>query len=101
VSPFYLLTSEGYVLRLTVVPGASRTEVAGLYGDRLKIRVAAAPERGAANRKLLEFLAERLGLPKKAVVLSAGSQSREKVVAIQNLAPDLEARLESLLSRNP
>jgi len=101
VSPFYQPTGQGYLLRLTVVPGASRTEVVGLHGDRLKIRVAAAPEKGAANRKLLEFLAERLGLPKKAVSLSAGAQSREKVVAIQNLSPDLEARLESLLPRNP
>jgi uncharacterized protein (TIGR00251 family) len=101
VSPFYFPTREGYLLRLTVVPGASRTEVAGLHGDRLKVRVAAAPEKGAANRKLLEFLAELLGLPKKAVSLSAGAQSREKVVALENPPPDLEARLESLLPRNP
>ena len=97
MSPFYLPTSQGYVLRLTVVPGASRTEVVGLHGDRLKLRVAAAPEKGAANRKLLEFLAKRLGLPKKAVRLSGGAQSREKSVAIQDLSPDLAERLEGLL----
>jgi uncharacterized protein (TIGR00251 family) len=97
VSQFYLPTSQGYILRLTVVPGASRTEVVGLHGERLKLRVAAAPEKGAANRKLLEFIADRLGLPKKAVRLSAGAHSREKVVAIQNLSPDLAARLEGLL----
>jgi hypothetical protein len=97
VSSFFLLTSQGYVLRLHVAPGASRTEVVGLHGDRLKVRVAAAPEKGAANRKLLEFLAARLGLPKKAVRLSAGAQSREKVVAIQDTSPDLAARLQDLL----
>jgi uncharacterized protein (TIGR00251 family) len=97
VSQFYLPTCQGYILRLTVVPGASRTEVVGLHGGRLKLRVAAAPEKGAANRKLLEFLAERLGLPKKAVRLSGGAHSREKVVELHDLSPDLAARLEGLL----
>lgn len=96
MSSFYLFTSQGYVLRLLVVPGASRTEVVGLHGDRLRVRVAAAPEKGAANKKLLEFLAKALGVPKKAVRLTAGFQSREKVVAIQT-SPDLEERLEKLL----
>lgn len=97
--PFYLPTGQGYVLRLTVVPGASRTEVVGLHGDRLKVRVAAAPEKGAANKKLLDFLAKLLGLPKKTVRLSSGAQSREKVVEIQDLSPDLGKRLEGLLLR--
>jgi uncharacterized protein (TIGR00251 family) len=97
LSAFFLPTSQGYILRLTVVPGASRTEVAGILGDRLKVRVAAPPEKGAANRKLLDFLAKRLGLPKKAVRLTAGGQSREKVVEVLDLAPDLAARLQDLL----
>ncbi|MBI4642668.1 MAG: DUF167 domain-containing protein [Deltaproteobacteria bacterium] len=97
MSQFYHPTCQGFILRLTVVPGASRTEVVGLHGDRLKLRVAAAPEKGAANRKLLEFLAARLGLPKKAVRLSGGAHSREKVVELQDLSPDLAERLERLL----
>jgi uncharacterized protein (TIGR00251 family) len=100
VSSFYLPTSQGYSLRLLVVPGASRTEVAGLHGDRLRVRVAAAPEKGAANKKLLAFLAKTLGLPKKALRLETGAQSREKVVTIQN-SPDLAARLERLLPDRP
>lgn len=98
MSSFYLPTSQGYILRLLVVPGASRTEVVGLQGDRLKLRVAAAPEKGAANKKLLDFLAKVLGVPKKSVRLTGGAQSREKVVAIQT-SPDLAARLEGLLPR--
>jgi uncharacterized protein (TIGR00251 family) len=98
MSPFYRATSRGYLLRLTVVPGASRTEVAGLHGDRLKVRVNAAPEKGAANRKLLEFLAERLKVPKKAVRLSAGAGSREKTVEVLDLSQELAERLEGLLS---
>ncbi len=99
MSSFFLPTGQGYVLRLLVAPGASRTEVVGLQGDRLKVRVAAPPEKGAANKKLLDFLAKRLGLPKKAVRLAAGGQSREKVVEVLDLSPDLAARLQDLLPR--
>ena len=96
MSSYYLPTCQGYVLRLLVVPGASRTEVVGLHGDRLKVRVAAPPEKGAANRELLAFLARRLGVPKKALQLNLGAASREKVVAVLGLDPDLGDRLQQL-----
>jgi uncharacterized protein (TIGR00251 family) len=90
-------TCQGYILLVHVVPGASRTEVAGLHGDRLKVKVAAPPEKGAANEALLTFLARRLGVPKSAVRLTGGAQSRAKAVAIHDLSPDLGARLQALL----
>lgn len=90
-------TCQGYVLRLLVTPGAARTDVVGLHGDRLKIRVAAPPEKGAANQELLAFLARRLGLPKSALKLTGGAGSREKVVAIHDLSPDVGDRLRALL----
>jgi len=96
MSSYYLPTCQGYVLRLLVVPGASRTEVVGLHGDRLKVRVAAPPEKGAANRELLAFLARRLGVPRKALQLNLGAASREKVVAVLGLDPDLGDRLQQL-----
>jgi uncharacterized protein (TIGR00251 family) len=88
------------VLRLTVSPGARRTEVVGLHGDRLKVRLAAAPEKGAANRELIAFLARALNLPKNAFRL-LGAQSRRKVVEIHALSPDLAIRLEGLLTTSP
>jgi uncharacterized protein (TIGR00251 family) len=94
---FAISTGFGYILRLTVVPGASRTQVMGLHGDRLKVRVAAAPENEAANRELLAFLARRLGLPKKKLRLTLGAHGRAKVVEIQDSSPDLKTRLENLL----
>ena len=97
MSPFFQPTGQGYLLRLTVVPGAQRTQVVGLYGDRLKIRLAAAPEKGAANRELVDFLARALGLPKSSLKLTAGAQSRSKVVAVADLSPDLRDRLCRLM----
>jgi uncharacterized protein (TIGR00251 family) len=95
--PFFQPTCQGYVLRLTVVPGAQRTQVVGLHGDRLKVRLAAPPEKGAANQELLAFLARTLDLPKQALKLTLGAQSRAKVVAVHDLSPDLAERLRRLI----
>lgn len=97
MSRFFQPTSQGYLLRLTVVPGAQRTQVVGLYGDRLKIRLAAPPEKGAANRELIDFLARALDLPKGSLKLTAGGQSRSKVVAVSDPPPDLGDRLGRLV----
>jgi len=68
----------------------------GPYGDRLKIRIAAAPEKGAANKTLLDFLAQRLGLTKNSLRLKSGSRDRTKVVEIISLEPQIRERLLSL-----
>ncbi|MCX5892781.1 MAG: DUF167 domain-containing protein [Deltaproteobacteria bacterium] len=93
---FFSPTSQGCLLRLQVAPGARRTEVVGLYGDRLKVRVAAAPEKGAANQELITFLARALNLPKSAFRL-LGASSRSKMVEVHDPSPDLQARLQALL----
>lgn len=100
MSTYFLATGQGYVLRLTVVPGAQRTQVVGLLGDRLKVRLAAPPEKGAANQELITFLARRLDLPKSSLALTGGVQSRTKVVTVSDSSPELEERLSSLVSES-
>lgn len=95
-SDFFHPTCQGYLLKLHVVPGARKTEVAGLHGDRLKIKVAAPPEKGRANEVLLEFLARSLKVPRQVVHLTSGATSRAKVVAVHDLSPDLRSRLVAL-----
>ena len=74
---------EGVTLTLHIQPGAKKTEVAGLHGDALKIRLAAPPVDGKANAALVEFVAERLKLPKSAVCLKSGQTSRRKVLEVK------------------
>jgi uncharacterized protein (TIGR00251 family) len=76
---------DAYVLCLHVQPGARRSEVAGLHGDALKIRLAAPPVEGKANAALLAFLAERLGLAKADVQLKSGMTSRRKTVRVSGV----------------
>lgn len=74
-------------------PGASRTAVAGLHGERLKIRLAARAVEGAANAALVEFLAGRFGVPKRDVVILAGAHARAKRVAVSGPRQGPEALL--------
>lgn len=75
-------------LTLHVQPRAKRTEVAGVHGAALKIRLAAPPVDGAANDELVRFLAEQLGVPRRAVRLVAGAGARRKVVEVDGVAAD-------------
>ena len=86
----------GYLLKIQVVPGAAENQIMGPYGDRLKIRIAAIPEKGGANKALLDFLAHRLGLSKNQILLKSGSRDRSKVVEIVSLEPHIRERLRSL-----
>ena len=85
--------SDGNRLTLTlhIQPGAKRTEVAGLHGNALKIKLAAPPVDGKANATLLKFIAETFGVPLRQVMLKQGEKSRHKVVEIQQPAhgPDV------------
>ena len=72
-------------LILHVVPRARRTEVVGMHGEAVKVRVAAAPVDGAANEELVRFLAERLGVPRSAIAIAAGDTSRRKRVIIEGV----------------
>lgn len=76
------------VLAVHAQPGAKRTEIAGLHGDALKIRVAAPALEDRANDALIEFLAERFQVPKRNVTLLAGQKSREKRFVIAGSGVD-------------
>lgn len=78
-------------LTLHIQPGAKRTELAGLHGEALKIRLAAPPVEGRANEALLKFVAGLFGVPVRQVELKQGAQSRHKVVAITGSMIDPES----------
>lgn len=87
----YQWQAEALLLHCHIQPGAKVTEVSGLHGDRLKIRLQAPPVDGKANDALLAFLADAFKVPKSATSLIRGHSSRQKTVKIeqpQSLPPD-------------
>ncbi len=65
------------------VPGASRTEIRGIHGGALRIRLAAPAEGGKANRELVKLLKSATGAGE--VSLVAGATSRKKAVLLLNI----------------
>jgi uncharacterized protein (TIGR00251 family) len=82
VAQWYRKTPDGWLLTLHIQPGAKKSEVVGLHGDALKVRVASPPVDGKANEALVAFIADQLGLPKRAVQLVRGDTSRAKTVLV-------------------
>lgn len=87
-------TATGYVVAVHAQPGAKRSEISGLHGERLKVRIAAPPLEGRANEALIELLAQRLGLPRSKLRVSKGLQGRTKLVEIADSDIDPNRLLE-------
>lgn len=77
-----------------VIPRARRSEIAGTRDNALLVRLNAPPVDGAANQALIDLLAERLDVPRRAITILSGDTSRSKRVAIAGLTDaEVAARL--------
>ena len=75
-------------------PNAARNELAGFVEGVLRVKVAAPPVKGRANKELIAFLAQKLGLSKGDLVILKGHTSRNKVISIVGLTrEELNRRL--------
>ncbi|HEY0722354.1 MAG TPA: DUF167 family protein [Gammaproteobacteria bacterium] len=83
MAAWYRWQGEDLLLTLRLQPRASRDEIAGPYGDALKVRITAPPVDGKANAHLLRFLAELFDVAPSAVELLSGETGRDKRVRIQ------------------
>lgn len=90
---------DGVTLKIKVVPGASRTRIAGQLDDALKIQLATAPEKGKANKELIRFLADLFDLPKNQLTLINGEHNVKKEIFIDNTNPQtLLSKIQPYLS---
>lgn len=81
--------AQGVTLAVRAQPGAKRTAIMGIFGERpqvqLKIAVQAPPLEGRANEALIAFLAATFGQPKSAIELVSGELSRSKVFLLRGV----------------
>lgn len=93
------VTSDGTILlSVHVQPGARHPGVVGHHGDAIKVRVAAPPEAGRANREVCDLIATALGARPTDVVVVSGTSSRRKRLAISSVSP---ARVTAWLAGLP
>jgi len=81
-------TPDGVKLFIKVIPNASQDIMAGVVGDRLKIKVQAPPESGKANKAVCVLLANTLGMKKNAVSVISGNTNSKKIVAVLGFSLD-------------
>lgn len=81
---WYRWDGDDLILAVHIQPGARHNEVAGLHGDRLKIRITAPPVDGKANTHLRRYLADCFGVAATAIELLAGTGGRHKRVRVRS-----------------
>jgi uncharacterized protein (TIGR00251 family) len=81
------MTAESYSggnrLAVKVTPNAGRNTITGVKDGVLQVKVAAPPDKGKANKELIDFLSERLGVRKSAIAIITGHTGRNKIISIE------------------
>ncbi|MHC1724883.1 MAG: DUF167 domain-containing protein [Syntrophobacteraceae bacterium] len=91
----FLVEKEGETrLSAYIQPRAGKSAFAGIFQDRLKIRISAAPVEGEANRECVDFLSKTLGIARSEIRLAKGGQSRQKIFVIARPIAFVRTRLE-------
>ena len=73
-------------ISVQVYPNAARSEVAGFADGVLRVKVAAPPVKGKANRELIAVLSQALGTDRGKLSIIKGQTSRSKIVAVDGLS---------------
>ncbi|MBA7589944.1 hypothetical protein ES708_32043 [subsurface metagenome] len=71
-------------IKLIVKPNSTVSGVYGIYMNRIKIKLAAVPEKGKANKELIKFISSKTGIPKKNIKIIAGEKSIYKEISIKS-----------------
>jgi len=80
--------ADGTILPVRAHPGARRNEIRGVQDGMLKVSVTQSPERGKANKAVVELLSKKLGLKKSQIELIAGETSHQKRFLVRDVKPD-------------
>jgi uncharacterized protein len=79
-----------------VIPNASRNEILGLQNGVWRIKIAAPPDKGKANKELIDYLSDMLAVKKIDLTVLRGHASRDKVVAVEGLSQvEVDRRLSA------
>lgn len=87
-------SKQGICIKVKVIPKASNNQILGWENGELKVRLAAVPEKGEANKELLRYLAEILGVSQSTLRLLRGEKSRHKHISITEVSLEkIQAKL--------
>ena len=79
---YYKINKDTITLSLYIQPGSKKNEWVGIYDGLPKLKIAAQPIEGKANKEIIEFLSDYLDIPKSLISIKSGDTGRRKVVEI-------------------
>lgn len=80
---------EGVIFGARVVPGSSKDDICGVLDGKLKIKIASQPEKGKANKSLVDFLARQLDISKSQISIISGQTSKNKQIRVLSITPEI------------
>ncbi len=89
----YSISKEGVVLHIKVIPRASKNEIVGIIGDRLKIKIKAPPVDGEANAEIIKFFSKLLGIPKRQIRILRGLNASSKDILFYDIDEKLITKI--------
>ena len=91
--------AEGTILPVKAHAGARRNELRSEQGGQLRVWVTQAPEKGKANRAIVQLLCQELGLRRSQFELLTGETSQQKRFLVRGLSPlELSQRIAAASS---
>ncbi len=91
------MSSNPVKISIKVSPDAGRNEVAGQLDTAWRIKIAAPPDKGRANKELIDFLSKTLGVKRNSLSILRGHASRNKLISVEGLTQE---EVNSRLSRH-
>ncbi len=86
--PYIKPANDGVLLLVHVQPGAKKTEISGVHGDRIKVRISAARTDGKANKELISFVSKLFSIPKRNVEITKGERMRDKSILLLDVSAE-------------
>lgn len=88
------MASQDARISVQVQPNAKRDEIVGFHEGALKVKISAPPVEGKANKALIAFLSEVLGVRKSSIRVEKGATSKRKLIIVEGITQaDISDRL--------
>ena len=92
---------DGVLIEVRVIPRAGRSGLAGTRDGAILVRLNAPPVEGAANDELIAILADTLGVPRRALTITAGERSRRKRVQVRGISEQVASSRLGVATHHP
>jgi uncharacterized protein (TIGR00251 family) len=93
---YFKINGNTITLSLYIQPGSKKSEWMGLHDGTPKLKIAAQPIEGKANKEIIEFLSDYLDIPKSLISIKSGDTGRKKVIEIGKASEEIAAKLKNI-----